>query len=54
MPYTLRKVKNKRCYSVSNKKGNKKSRCSTRKNAKKQVEIIANQLQTTGGQCDHQ
>jgi hypothetical protein len=40
MPYTLRKVKNKRCYSVSNKKGNKKSRCSTRKNAKKQIRLL--------------
>ena len=41
MPYTMRKVKNKSCYRVVNKKtGQVKARCSTKKNAKKQMLLL--------------
>ena len=41
MPYTLRKVRNKSCYRVVNKKtGQVKARCATRKNAEKQMRLL--------------
>ena len=41
MPYTVRKVRNKPCYRVSNKKTKKVyAKCSTKENAKKQVKLL--------------
>jgi len=41
MPYMLRKVRNKPCYRVSNKKTKKiYAKCSTKENAKKQVKLL--------------
>lgn len=41
MPYTVRKVRNKPCYRVSNKKTKKiYSKCATKENAKKQVKLL--------------
>ena len=41
MPYTVRKVRNKPCYRVSNKKTKKVyAKCSTKDNAKKQVKLL--------------
>ena len=41
MPYTMRKVPNKSCYRVVNKKtGQVKARCSTKKNAEKQMRLL--------------
>ena len=45
MPYTIRKVRNKSCYSVykpKSKKGSRRifSKCSTKKNAKKQLRLL--------------
>jgi len=45
MPYVMRKVKNKNCYSVRKKTSKKQSRkifskCSTRKNAIKQMRLL--------------
>jgi hypothetical protein len=41
MPYTVRKVRNKPCYRVSNKKTKKiYAKCSTKENAKKQVKLL--------------
>ena len=41
MPYTVRKVRNKPCYRVSNKKTKKVyAKCSTKVNAKKQVKLL--------------
>ncbi len=41
MPYTIRKVKNRNCYSVKNKKSKKiRSKCTSKTNAKKQVKLL--------------
>ena len=41
MPYQIRKVRNKKCYSVKNKKNGKiRARCATKKNALKQVRLL--------------
>ena len=41
MPYMVRKVRNKPCYRVSNKKTKKVyAKCSTKENAKKQVKLL--------------
>ena len=41
MPYTIRKVKNKSCYRVYNKKSHKTfSKCSSKKNATKQLRLL--------------
>jgi len=41
MPYTVRKVRNKPCYRVSNKRTKKVyAKCSTKENAKKQVKLL--------------
>ena len=41
MQYTSRKVKNKKCYSVYNKKTKHKySKCSTKKNATRQLRLL--------------
>ena len=41
MPYGLRKVKNKTCYSVFNKKSKRRfSKCTSRKNAQKQMRLL--------------
>jgi hypothetical protein len=43
MPYTIRKVRGKNCYSVKKAKGKKnrtKSRCTTLKKAKAQVRLM--------------
>ena len=41
MPYTIRKVPNKRCYRVMNAKTKKIfARCSSRKNAESQVRLL--------------
>jgi len=41
MPYTMRKVPNKKCYRVVNTKtGKVKARCSTKKNATKQLRLL--------------
>ena len=41
MPYAIRKVRNKNCYSVTNKEtGQVKARCSSLKNAKAQVRLL--------------
>jgi len=41
MPYVLRKVKNKTCYSVFNKKTKRRfSKCTTKKNAQKQMRLL--------------
>jgi len=41
MPYTMRKVPNKSCYRVvNNKTGKVKARCSTKKNAMKQMRLL--------------
>lgn len=41
MPYQIRKVKNKKCYSVKNKKNGKiRAKCTTRKKAIKQVRLL--------------
>jgi len=41
MPYTMRKVSNKPCYRVvNNKTGKVKARCSTKKNAMKQMRLL--------------
>ena len=41
MPYTIRKVRNKNCYSVRTTKTKKvKAKCATKENAKKQVRLL--------------
>ncbi len=41
MPYGIRKVRNKNCYSIFNKKTKRKfSKCSTLENAKKQLRLL--------------
>jgi len=41
MPYTLRKVKNKSCYRVYNKKSRKTfSKCTSKENATKQLRLL--------------
>lgn len=41
MPYSVRKVPNKKCYRVSNKKTKKVfSKCTSKKNAKKQMRLL--------------
>lgn len=41
MRYTLRKVKNKKCYSVYNKKTKQRfSKCSTKRNATRQLRLL--------------
>jgi len=41
MPYTIRKVKNKSCYRVYNKKSKKIfSKCSSKENATKQLRLL--------------
>ena len=41
MPYTMRKVKNKNCYHVYNKKTRKTfSKCSSKQNATKQLKLL--------------
>lgn len=41
MPYRIRKVRNKDCYSVKNLKTNKlSSKCTTRKKANKQIRLL--------------
>lgn len=41
MPYTIRKVKNKSCYRVYNKKSKKTfSKCSSKQNATKQLRLL--------------
>lgn len=41
MPYTMRKVKNKSCYKVYNKKSRKVfAKCSKTSNAKKQLKLL--------------
>jgi len=41
MPYSIRKVKNKSCYRVYNKKTKKSfAKCSTKKNATKQLRLL--------------
>ena len=41
MPYTIRKVRGKRCYSVKNKKSKKiRAKCTSKKNAKAQIRLL--------------
>lgn len=40
MPYTIRKVKSKNCYSVKKRKGRYFSKCTTLSKAKKQVRLL--------------
>lgn len=41
MPYASRKVKNKKCYYVYNKTSKRKfSKCTTKKNAAKQIRLL--------------
>jgi len=41
MPYSIRKVRNKKCYSVKNKKTKRvHSKCTTLKNAEKQLRLL--------------
>ena len=41
MPYTIRKVRNKNCYTVRTTKTKKvKAKCATKENAKKQVRLL--------------
>ena len=41
MPYMMRKMPNRACYRVYNKKtGTVKARCSTRKNAERQMRLL--------------
>jgi hypothetical protein len=41
MPYQIRKVRNKKCYSVKNKRSGKfRAKCTTRKKAIKQVRLL--------------
>ena len=41
MPYTIRKVRNKNCYSVRTTKTKKvKAKCATKENAKKQIRLL--------------
>ena len=41
MPYTIRKVRNKNCYSVRTTKSKKlKAKCTTKEKAKKQVRLL--------------
>lgn len=41
MPYTIRKVRNKNCYSVRTTKSKRvMAKCSTKENAKKQVRLL--------------
>lgn len=41
MPYTIRKVRNKNCYSVRTTKTKKvKAKCATKENAMKQVRLL--------------
>jgi len=42
MPYKTRKVRNKNCYTVYKNKGKRKvfSKCSTKKNAEKQIRLL--------------
>ena len=41
MPYTIRKVRNKNCYTVRTSKTKKvKAKCATKDNAKKQVRLL--------------
>jgi hypothetical protein len=41
MPYRLRKVRGKKCYSVSNKRTKRVfSKCTTKNNAKKQLRLL--------------
>lgn len=41
MPYLIRKVNKKKCFSVSNKKSRRiYSKCTTKKKAKKQVRLL--------------
>ena len=40
MPFTMRKVPKKSCYRVTNTKGKVKARCSTKKNAMKQIRLL--------------
>jgi len=41
MPYSVRKVRNKPCYRVSNKKTKKIfAKCSTKRNARKQLNLL--------------
>lgn len=41
MPYIMKKVKNKKCYRVSNKKTKKVfAKCTTKKNANRQMRLL--------------
>lgn len=41
MPYTIRKVRNKNCYTVRTKKSKKvKAKCTTKEKAKKQIRLL--------------
>ena len=42
MPYKTRKVRNKNCYTVYKSKGKRKvfSKCTTKKNAEKQIRLL--------------
>jgi len=41
MPYSIRKVPNKRCYRVTNRKSKKvMAKCTSKDNAKKQVRLL--------------
>jgi hypothetical protein len=41
MPYSIRKVRNKNCYKVKNKKtGKVHAKCSTKQNAERQVRLL--------------
>jgi len=41
MPYSIRKVKNKQCYTVKNNKTKRAfSKCTTKENAKKQLRLL--------------
>ena len=41
MPYQIRKVRNKKCYTVKNKKNGKvHSKCTTKKKAMKQIRLL--------------
>lgn len=41
MPYTIRKVKGRKCFSVKNKKTNKiRAKCTSKVKAKKQIKLL--------------